>query len=154
MNDNFFQTGFLESKKFYSVSTSDYDFSNDPTGVTYARIVIRMEAREDTYERTVFSFFDFTGLIGGVFELFEITGSIIVGYFASKLFFFSMFADLYQVQKVDYKAEQDLKKNMTKGRKIDVKSERRKLHEESKVSNNQAKHIRDECANIVNQSKK
>ena len=86
--DDFFQVGQTERKQFYSVANSKLDFTNDPTGDIYANIILRMEAREDTYERTVFSVFDFTGLIGGVFEILEVTGSILVGFFANKLFMF------------------------------------------------------------------
>ena len=60
-----------------------------------------MVAREDTYERTVFSFFDLTGLVGGVFEILELAGGLFVSIFAHSLFMFSMLNDLYQVQKID-----------------------------------------------------
>lgn len=53
----------------------------------------------NTYERSVFSVLDFTGNLGGLFEVLEITGSIIVGLFSSKLFFYSFLSRLYQVDK-------------------------------------------------------
>ena len=95
-----------------------------------------MEAREDTYERTVFSIFDFTGLVGGVFEIFEITGSIIVGFFAQKLFMFSILSNLYQVQKITDGT--NFNKIIPKTRKKRVMKVRTKhdprIREESKIS--------------------
>ena len=87
--DDFLQLGQTEEKEFYSVETDRSDFNlNSFSSDSYANIVIRMEAREDTYERTVLSIFDFTGLVGGVFEILEITGGLVVGFFANKLFMF------------------------------------------------------------------
>ena len=151
LNDNFFQTGLTENKEFYSVSTSDNDFDIDPTGINYARVTIRMEAREDTYERTVFSVFDFTGLIGGVFEIFEIIGGIFVGYFSSTLFLFSMLTNLYQVQKIDDTTEQEFTKVLPTTRKISIKTGKKQLHEEFKASANQIENPKDENMSIVNQ---
>ena len=88
LNDEFFQMGQTENKDFYSAENTKTDFDLDPTNIVYARMSIRMEAREDTYERTVFSIFDYTGLIGGVFEIFEVFGTLVVGYFTKKWFMF------------------------------------------------------------------
>ena len=102
LNDEFFQMGQTEHKEFYSAENTKTDFDLDPNEYLYARMSIRMEAREDTYERTVFSVFDYTGLIGGVFEIFEVVGGIFVGYFTKNWFMFCILSSLYQVQnKVD-----------------------------------------------------
>ena len=98
LSDSFFQVG-QTRKQFYSIETDRLDFTaRDYSFYPYASIIIRMEAREDTYERTVFTFFDFTGLVGGVFEILEVIGSIVVGFFANRLFMFWMLSNLYQVQ--------------------------------------------------------
>ena len=99
LNDEFFQMGQTEHKEFYSAESSRSDFDLDPTGTIYAKIAIRMEAREDTYERTVFSVFDYTGLIGGVFEILEVLGGLVVGYFIKNWLMFDILSNLYQVQK-------------------------------------------------------
>ena len=134
LNDAFFQIGQTEQKEFYSVGGSRYDILDDSTNITYAFIRVRMDTREDTYERTVFSVFDFTGLIGGVFEIFEVTGNIIVGYFATKLFMFSMLSNLYQVQKFDAEQEfseiPNLPKNIVK---VKNNEQLKQLREESKM---------------------
>ena len=98
LSDSFIQFG-QTKKQFYSIENDRLDFTaRDFSFSLYASIVIRMEAREDTYERTVFSFFDFTGLVGGVFEILEVIGSIVVSFFANRLFMFWMLSNLYQVQ--------------------------------------------------------
>ena len=98
-------------------------------------VTIRMEAREDTYERTVFSVFDFTGLVGGVFEIFEILGGVIVGFFAHKLFMFSVLSNLYQVHKIT--DGKDVDKVIPKTKIVRMKKARSKhdprMYEESKI---------------------
>ena len=134
--DSFFQIGITEKKQFYSVETIRPDFSTHNAGLVYANILLRMEAREDSYERTVFSIFDFTGLVGGVFEIFEVTGGIIVGLFAYKLYMFSMLSNLYQVQKTH--GGQDINKVIPRTRKVKSVFKRTKhdpkKYEESKLS--------------------
>ena len=49
------------------------------------------------YERTVFSFLDCWGLIGGVNEILEIWGKLIVSLFSGKIFAFSILSASYQV---------------------------------------------------------
>ena len=126
LNDEFFQMGQTEHKEFYSAENTKTDFDLDPNEYLYARMSIRMEAREDTYERTVFSVFDYTGLIGGVFEIFEVVGGIFVGYFTKNWFMFCILSSLYQVQnKVD---DQDHQSS--------ANSNHNDLNEEQKSGNN------------------
>ena len=111
LNDEFFQMGQTEHKEFYSTEKTKDDFDFDPDNNLYAKISIRMEAREDTYERTVFSVFDYTGLIGGVFEIFEVLGGFVVGYFTKNWFMFCIISSLYQIQnKID---DQDFHRGLT-----------------------------------------
>jgi hypothetical protein len=51
----------------------------------------------DTYERSVFSILDLFGNLGGLFEILQITGSLIVGYFSRDLLLYSILSKLYQV---------------------------------------------------------
>ncbi|CAI2386634.1 unnamed protein product [Moneuplotes crassus] len=55
------------------------------------------DAASKSYERTVFSFMEVTGNIGGLFEILQIAGGFIVGIFSGRLFTFSMFSSLYHV---------------------------------------------------------
>jgi len=54
-----------------------------------------------SYERSVFSFLDLTGNLGGLFEVLQIVGSFMVGLFAGKTFLFSIISHLYQVDTYD-----------------------------------------------------
>ena len=51
----------------------------------------------DNYERQVFALLDVFGNIGGVNEILEIAGGLIVGLFSGKIFLFSILSALYQV---------------------------------------------------------
>ena len=50
-----------------------------------------------SYERQVFALLDVFGNIGGVNEILEISGGLIVGIFSGKIFLFSLISSLYQV---------------------------------------------------------
>jgi len=51
-----------------------------------------------SYSRSVFSFLNLTGNIGGLFEVLQIGGSLVVGMFAGQMFLFSIVSSLYQVE--------------------------------------------------------
>ena len=55
------------------------------------------DPQTDTYERSVFSVLDFFGNIGGLNEVLEIIGKLIVAVFAGRLFIYSIVSNLYQV---------------------------------------------------------
>ena len=44
----------------------------------------------EIYERTVFSFLDLTGQIGGIYELLEVIAAFFVGYYNNKIFNFEL----------------------------------------------------------------
>ena len=50
-----------------------------------------------SYERSVFSFLDLAGNLGGFFEILERTGAFLVGFFAGPMFMYSILSSLYQV---------------------------------------------------------
>lgn len=56
------------------------------------------DATSKSYERTVFSFLEVTGNIGGLFEVLNIGGGFLVGVFSSRIFMFSVLSKLYQVE--------------------------------------------------------
>jgi hypothetical protein len=55
------------------------------------------DAASDSYSRSVFSLLDLTGNLGGLFEILQITGSLIVVYFSRDLLLYSLLSKLYQV---------------------------------------------------------
>ena len=81
--------------EFYSFDRFQNDFtlnsygnqhiqSSDPAKFVEAKISISEEIEK--YERTVYSFLDLTGQIGGIYELLEITAAFFVGYYNSIIF--------------------------------------------------------------------
>lgn len=57
-----------------------------------------------SYSRQVFGLFDMFGNLGGLFEILEISGGIIVGIFASRLFSYSIVSTFYQIDSsIDHK---------------------------------------------------
>ena len=53
--------------------------------------------QETTIERSVFTFLDLLGNLGGIFEVLSVLGSIFVTIFSEKLFHYSILSNLYQV---------------------------------------------------------
>ena len=60
-------------------------------------LIMSMDGSIDNYERSVFNFFDFTGLLGGVYEMFEAVGHLIIGFISSKILIMSIISSLYHV---------------------------------------------------------
>ena len=55
------------------------------------------DTKSKSFERSVFGFLEVTGNIGGLFEILEITGGLIVGLFSGKLFLYSILPKLYHI---------------------------------------------------------
>mmetsp|Transcript_34651 Transcript_34651/g.40110 ORF Transcript_34651/g.40110 Transcript_34651/m.40110 type:complete len:98 (+) Transcript_34651:266-559(+) len=60
-----------------------------------------LEQQFDTYERTVYSFFDMFGFLGGIAELFRASGFIVISFFTKRSFYSWMLSRLYQVESTD-----------------------------------------------------
>ena len=95
--DDLIQYGQTEKKEYYSIENDFVDFQ-ERSETTRCKVVLTEDYFKYTYERTVFSILDLTGLLGGVFELFEILGAIFVSYFTQRFLTFSLLSRLYQVQ--------------------------------------------------------
>ena len=54
-----------------------------------------------SYERSVFSFLEVTGNIGGLLEILEIAGGFLVGICSGKMFLYSIISNLYHVDGPD-----------------------------------------------------
>lgn len=88
--------GSIKQGTFYSVERSDYDFTNEIYGNMFACTFV-IDSKEDYYERKVYNFFDLTGQIGGLYEIFSIIGGIIVSFLSEKILMLSLMSSLYQV---------------------------------------------------------
>lgn len=68
-------------------------------------MIFTKDQLSESYERSVFSFFDLTGNLGGLFEVLELVGALFVEFFAGKIFLYSILSRLYQVD--SHKAEEE-----------------------------------------------
>ena len=79
------------------------------------------------YERTVFSFLDCWGLIGGVNEILEIWGKLIVSLFSGKIFAFSILSALYQVDLISSVQRKETAKKVNRSKIRKSKTQRNKI---------------------------
>jgi hypothetical protein len=99
LEDSFLQLGMKDKKEFVSISTTNVDVYHRRTNVmTTATVRFVVDPKQETYERVIFSILDLTGQVGGLYEVFEVVGAFIIGYFTEKLFYYSMFKKIYHVK--------------------------------------------------------
>lgn len=101
LSDNILGIGQSEEQKFLSVDNQIQDLH--PSAVAarevYFEILLTLDPQKDYYTRTVFSFLDLFGQLGGVFELMCIWMGLIVWFFAKNVMFFSIFKRLYHIER-------------------------------------------------------
>ena len=82
---------------FISIESASEKFTKINPQKNILIVSFYKDPKSYNYERTVFSFLDCWGLIGGVNEILEIWGKLIVSLFSGKIFAFSILSTLYQV---------------------------------------------------------
>jgi hypothetical protein len=97
MSDSIFDFGDQKKGKFYSVESADFDLRPVYNGVL-VDVNIVIDPTEDFYNRKVYNIFDYTGQIGGLYEILSIIGGIIVTFFSDKILMLSLMSNLYQVE--------------------------------------------------------
>ena len=97
--DSLMDIGFTDNKKFYSVGVEDSDFAIEPSDGTLYDYVMLLDHNKDNYERSVYSLFDLSGQLGGLYEVLELFGKISVGFITSKMLILTMMSNMYHVQK-------------------------------------------------------
>lgn len=67
--------------------------------LTILKIEMRVlkDAESKVYERKVFGILEVTGMIGGLFEVFERAGGFLVVLFSGKIFLYEILSKLYHV---------------------------------------------------------
>ena len=63
----------------------------------YFRVLITLDQQIDQYQRSVFSFFDMFGFLGGIFGIFKMWGSLLVQFASTRAFNSSIISKLYHV---------------------------------------------------------
>lgn len=96
LDDSYFSLGNPNTGQFYSFEESRQylDRGHHTTGNVFT-MDISLDRRTDHYERSILTFFDVTGKVGGIFELFDITFSFILGYIWEKLFYRNVRSKLF-----------------------------------------------------------
>ena len=85
--------GSTDEINFYSIKKDSY-LIGELTDQILLQINFSLDVEINQYQRTVFSFLDLFGYIGGIFQIFKILGFIFAIYFASKSFYSSILSKL------------------------------------------------------------
>ena len=81
-----FNTDYSKTGHFYSIDEQRQDFEHFKNN-NYAEINLRMSTKHAFYETNICTIFDFIGQLGGMFEIFEVLGKLIIGYYTNKMFY-------------------------------------------------------------------
>ena len=73
-------------------------------------IDIVKDSKSISYQRSVLTFLDCCGLIGGVNEILRLAGMLIVSFVSAKMFILTALSSLYQVNDVDHNSNVNLNK--------------------------------------------
>ena len=80
--DSFFQFGQSEEREFYSIGGTKSDFSlTDSSSNELLQFTFMQDPAQEEYERRVFSIFDLTGKLGGVYGILLIAGGFLTSSF-------------------------------------------------------------------------
>ena len=121
--DSFFQMGQSEEKVFYSSEEGNTDLRFvGPNDNALLTLRIIQDATIEEYERRVYSIFDVTGKLGGVYEILFIIGAFLTSNFSSKIYLYSVFSRLYYTEQED-ENERDHKVNENFNENFEKKNE-------------------------------
>ena len=98
LRDEIFDFGYSSTNKqrFYSVENTIVDLQAENIATQQLLYCIfHIDPQTDSYDRSVYTFLDLTGQVGGFYEILEILGSFFVGIFAEKLLSLSLISNLY-----------------------------------------------------------
>ena len=100
MNDDYFlgSQGILNEVNFYSIDKKSASYSSIDFNNAYLQAYITLDPQVDQYQRTVYSFLDMLGFIGGIFELLKTFGYLLVSYFIKKQYYSSIISKLYHIE--------------------------------------------------------
>ena len=139
LSDNLIFPGSYESLKYYSISNSISRISN-PIMMNKALCqgVVNLDRKHEQYERTVYSFFDMFGFLGGLFDTLAFSGYLLWNFFNHKTFSNSILTELYQVKRepedTDFNPISERKQNaavVPKSNELQLELQRQISEEES-----------------------
>lgn len=95
--DDYVQLGQSNDFSFYQVDNFREQMEIEGTDLQFMSIYLRLDNKNDTYERKVYSFSDLLSQIGGVYQMIVIIGALFVGIFSTRLFEASILQNVYQI---------------------------------------------------------
>ena len=113
-NDNLIIGSQGETKRtqFYTINriqqlTSNFVLEQN----SYFKVYITLDQQIDEHYRTVYSFLDMFGFVGGIFELFKAFGFIFANFFAIRSLYSSIISQLYHIESEEYSNQNESNKN-------------------------------------------
>ena len=97
LNDNIFlgSLGDTKNVNFYTINKKTIDQGVLYRSETYLSIIITLDQEVDLYNRTVYSFFDMFGFLGGMFGLVHSIAFIFVQFVANRQFYALVISKVY-----------------------------------------------------------
>ena len=86
LHDNFFNPDSAKTGSFYAYDKSIIETITQSSEVL-GTFEISMSSNSYHYESSVYSISDMMGQIGGIFEIFEVLGKMLIGYYVNKTFY-------------------------------------------------------------------
>ena len=80
--------------EFYSIDRTQNFYAPFDFDKSYIQIYIVLDQQIEQYKRTVYSFLDMFGFVGGIYELFKIVGEIFSSFFVGRIFYSSILEKL------------------------------------------------------------
>ena len=115
-----------QSSNFYSIGQQVMDISSvDSTG-EIINIKITLDWNYSSIQRTVYSFMDLVGQIGGISQIWVVAGVVVTSLFVNKVYMESLLSNLFRVAKRSSILESELKilpKNKGEHRDLKFRSE-------------------------------
>ena len=97
VNDDLIQYKSHKTGSYYSIEKQKTDIA-EMTDDTILTIRIVQDSIIDQFERSVLTFFEMTGQLGGLYEVFSVVASFIISKAVQKMFTLSIIKNLYYVE--------------------------------------------------------
>ena len=121
-----------EVHHFWSIDQIHYDIGGVDLKNSILKASFQLDDHQDQYQRVVYSFFDMTGQIGGVYEIIAIVVGFIINAFNKRMLVYSLIGSLYYTRKPDHAEDSGLDNTLNYLRSNRTTRVEPKLREESK----------------------
>ncbi|CAI2363423.1 unnamed protein product [Moneuplotes crassus] len=134
LSDSIFPFSSEKQQSFLSIDDYQQDGeTRDDTDPFLMNFEFRQDPTVDSYERRVYSILDLFGQLGGFFEVLVIFGGALVHYFASQMYNYSLFSQLYCLNGADVHTTNDKSQVAPKSSKKDKGTIITKLNEKEQT---------------------